>query len=41
MRSISEVLLGVLQWAIAIGAVAGTIALVTWILVMFFKKDRK
>ncbi len=32
--------LGVIQWTLAIGAVAGTVALFTWIIVMFVKKDR-
>ena len=35
------ILLGVLQWTLAIGAVLGTLALFTWLIVMFFKKDRK
>jgi hypothetical protein len=33
-------LLGVLQWAIAIISVAGTLALFTWILKMILKKDK-
>ena len=35
------ILLGVLQWTLAIGSVLGTFALFTWLIVMFFKKDRK
>jgi len=35
-----RVLIGVVQWTLAIGAVAGTVALFTWIVVMFVKKDR-
>ena len=33
-------LFGVLQWTLAISSVAGTVALFTWIIVMFFKKDK-
>ena len=33
-------LLGVIQWTLAIGSVAGTVALVTWLIVMFVKKDK-
>jgi len=33
--------LGILQWTIAILAVAGTLALFTWIAFLFFKKDRR
>ena len=33
-------LLGILQWTVAILSVAGTLALVGWIVAMFFKKDR-
>ena len=36
-----EILVGILQWTIAILSVVGTVALVTWITVMVFKKDRK
>jgi len=35
-----ETLLGILQWTIAILSVLGTLALFTWIAVMFLKKDR-
>jgi len=35
-----SMLLGIIQWTIAILSVAGTLALLTWIAVMFFKKDR-
>jgi hypothetical protein len=33
-------LLGVLQWTIAIVSVAGTLALISWILMMILKKDK-
>ena len=33
-------ILGVLQWALAIGSVLATVALITWILVMFLRKER-
>jgi hypothetical protein len=33
-------LLGVLQWTIAILSVAGTLALLSWILMMVVKKDK-
>ena len=39
-KSFGEMILGVLQWTIAIGSVLGTIALFTWIAVLFLKKDR-
>jgi len=39
-KSLAETLLGVLQWTIAIVSVAGTIALITWVAVLFLKKDR-
>ena len=32
--------MGVIEWTLAIGSVAGTVALFTWIIVMFVKKDR-
>jgi hypothetical protein len=35
-----RIVLGVVQWTVAIFAVAGTIALFTWIIVMLVKKDR-
>ncbi len=35
-----EMLLGVLQWTIAIVSVLGTIGLFTWIAVLLLKKDR-
>ena len=35
------ILLGILQWTLAIGSVLGTLALFTWLMIMFFKKDRK
>lgn len=33
-------LLGVVQWTLAVGSVAGTVALFTWLIVMFVKKDK-
>ena len=36
----TEIILGVLQWTIAIVSVLGTLALFTWIAVLFLKKDR-
>jgi hypothetical protein len=32
---------GVLEWIVAIAALAGTIALVTWLAVLFFRKDTR
>jgi hypothetical protein len=40
MQKTLEVLVGVFQWTIAIGSVLGALALITWIAVLFFKKDR-
>ena len=34
-----QIILGVLQWTIAIGSVLGALALFTWIAVLFLKKD--
>jgi hypothetical protein len=31
--------IGILQWSVAIAAIAGTIALITWLAVLFFRKD--
>ena len=39
-KSVGEMIVGVLQWTVAILSVAGTLALFTWIAVMFLKKDR-
>ena len=33
-------LIGVIQWILAIGAVAGTLALLGWIFSMIFKRDK-
>jgi len=33
-------ILGILQWTLAIGSVLATLALVTWMLALFLKKDR-
>jgi hypothetical protein len=35
-----RILVGVVQWTLAIGSVLATLALFTWILVMILKKDR-
>ena len=35
-----QAFLGVLQWTIAIVSVAGTLALIGWILTMILKKDK-
>jgi hypothetical protein len=35
-----QTVLGVLQWTMAVVSVLGTLALFTWIVVMFLKKDR-
>lgn len=40
MSAFLRSLLGVLQWTLAIGSVAGTLALFTWIIVMVVRKDR-
>ena len=34
-------ILGLLQWTLAIVSILGTLALVGWIVLMFFKKDPK
>jgi hypothetical protein len=33
-------LFGMLQWVLAIGSVLATLALFTWMLTLFLKKDR-
>ena len=38
-RPLSDILIGVLQWTIAIASIAGTVALIGWIIYMFVKKD--
>ena len=35
-----SVVVDILRWTVAILSVAGTLALLTWIAVMFLKKDR-
>jgi hypothetical protein len=35
------ILEGILEWTVAIAAVAGTIALFTWLAVLFFRKDTR
>lgn len=37
---IVDTVIGVVQWTIAIVSVAGTLALIGWILTMVFKKDK-
>lgn len=34
-----SVFFGILRWAIAIASVAGTLALLIWLAVIFFRKD--
>ena len=34
-----KLILGILEWTVAIAALAGTIALFTWLAVLFFRKD--
>ena len=36
-----KIVLGILEWTLAIAAIAGTIALFTWIAIMFFRKDHR
>ena len=36
-----KIVLGVLQWGIAIAAIVGTIALFTWMAILFFRKGPK
>jgi hypothetical protein len=36
----ANIIIGVVQWTLAIGAVLGTLGLFTWILVMVVKKDK-
>ena len=35
-----QALLGIFQWTLAIISVAGTLALISWILTMILKKDK-
>jgi len=35
------IVLNVLRWTIAVLSVAGTLALIGWLAVMFFKKDNR
>jgi len=35
-----RILVGAIQWTLAIGSVLATLGLFTWILVMILKKDR-
>jgi hypothetical protein len=37
---IGAAVLGILQWAIAIASVAGTLALLGWIFMMVVRKDK-
>ncbi len=36
-----KIILGILEWTVAIAALAGTIALFTWLTVLFFRKDTR
>ena len=36
-----KLVFNILRWVIAILSVAGTLALLTWLVVIFFKKDHK
>lgn len=38
--SMLQIVFGIVQWTLIIVSVAGTLALFTWIAVMFLKKDR-
>jgi hypothetical protein len=40
-KTLSETIIGVIQWTIAILSVLGTVALFTWVAILFFKKDRR
>ena len=40
LERLFTIALGVLQWTIAIASVAGTLALVSWIIRMIVKKDK-
>jgi len=35
-----RIVLGIFQWALAIASVLGTLALCTWMVHLFLKKDR-
>ena len=39
-KSIADMILGVLQWTVAVVSVIGTLALFTWIAVLLFKKGK-
>jgi len=36
-----RIILGILEWTVAITALAGTIALFVWLTVLFFRKDTR
>lgn len=36
-----RIIFGILKWILAIAAAGGTIALFTWIAIMFFRKDNR
>jgi len=38
---IGKIVVGIIQWTIAIASVVGTLALVGWILKMIFTKDKR
>ena len=41
MQEFLQSVLGVLQWTVAIGSAIAALALFTWIIVLFLKKDRR
>jgi hypothetical protein len=40
-KTLGQTILGVIQWTIAILSVLGTVALFTWVAILFLKKDRR
>lgn len=36
-----KIILGIFEWTIAIIAVGGTVALFTWLAMLFFRKDNR
>jgi hypothetical protein len=40
-QTLPQMIAGAVQWAVVIVSVLGTIALFTWIAVMFFRKDHR
>lgn len=35
-----DTIIGILQWTVAIASVLATVALFTWLAILFFKKDQ-